>query len=156
MMPGRSHRKSLGTEGRAAGAVCSGPLVCVIDGDERLRQRLNTLLQTLDIAIEAFSSAEDFLDTRRCDQPDCLIVEVQLPGMSGIELQHRLRARGADYPVIVVASKSDIATAVNAMQLGAFDFIEKPFINSVILDLVRKALQLPPRRLDCPTRRDPP
>lgn len=140
--PGRSDQESLVACGPASGAAGPSPLVCVVDGDERLRQRLRALLQTLDIAVEVFPSAEEFLARRQRDRIACLIVEVQLPGIGGIELQHHLRANGADYPVIVIASEGDIATAVNAMQRGAFDFIEKPFINSVILNQVRKALQL--------------
>ena len=86
-------------------------------------------------------SAEDFLATARTDGTDCLIAEVELPGISGIELQQHLRNAGADCPVILISHTGDIATAVNAMQLGAFDFIEKPFMNRVILNLVRHALQ---------------
>jgi two-component system, LuxR family, response regulator FixJ len=119
----------------------SSRLVCVVDSDEAMRTRLNGVLQRLGVSVEVFVSAEDFLANPRTDGTDCLIAEVELPGISGIELQQHLRDAGTDCPVILISHTGDIATAVNAMQLGAVDFVEKPFMNRVILNLVRHALQ---------------
>jgi two-component system response regulator FixJ len=122
-------------------AFCSSSLVCVVDRDELVRTRLKGVLQRLGVVVEVFTSAEDFLANPQTDVTDCLIAELELPGISGIELQQHLRNTRADCPVILISHTDDIATAVNAIQLGAFDFIEKPFMNRVIFDLVRHALQ---------------
>ncbi len=128
-------------EYNTADSLSSLRLVCVVDSDESMRMRLNGVLQRLGVSVEVFVSAEDFLANPRADGTDCLIAEVELPGISGIELQQHLRNAGADCPVILISHTGDIATAVNAIQLGAIDFVEKPFMNRVILNLVRHALQ---------------
>ena len=121
----------------------SRPLVCVIDGDDLVRTRLEAIIRTLDLDVVAYASAEEFLAGVQTGRADCLISEVELRGISGIELQMHLQDAGIACPVILISHEGDIATAVNAMQLGAFDFVEKPFMNRVILNLVRHALQLP-------------
>ena len=128
-------------EHTTADALNPSRLVCVVDSDESVRKRLDDALKRLGVAAGVFQSAEDFLANPKARKADCLIAEVNLPGISGIELQQQLRKVGADCPVILISHAEDIATAVNAIQLGAFDFVEKPFLNRVIINLVRHALK---------------
>ena len=116
------------------------PAVGVIDGDDGVRRSLESLLKTLDVSVVTFSSAEEFLEYIDRRPFDCLVTEVELPGMSGIELQCRLRERAIRLPVIVIATEADVAMAVRAMRPGALDFIEKPFVERAVLARVRQAL----------------
>jgi len=116
------------------------PAVGVIDGDDGVRQSLESLLKTLGVTVETFKSAEEFLERIDRRPLDCLVTEVHLPGMSGIDLQRRLRARAITLPVIVIATEADVALAVRAMRLGALDFIEKPFVERAVLARVRQVL----------------
>lgn len=100
------------------------------------------MLQTLDLGVQGFTSAEEFLQTVDGGTPDCLITEVHLPGMTGIDLQKHLKERGIHLPVIVLATNADVPVAVRAMHLGALDFIEKPFIDRVVVARVKEALAL--------------
>jgi len=118
------------------------PTVCVVDGDSGVRRSLQALLETLPVRVVAFGSAEEFLRCLDEDRPCCLITEVHLPGMSGIDLQRALRERGLSVPVIVLSADADVPMAVRAMHLGAIDFIEKPFVDRMVLARVRKALQI--------------
>jgi len=116
------------------------PAVGVIDGDAGVRQSLESLIKTLDVTVATIKSAEEFLECVERYPLDCLITEVQLPGMSGIDLQGRLRERAIVLPVIVIATEADVAMAVRAMRLGALDFIEKPFVDRAVVARVRPGL----------------
>lgn len=116
--------------------------VYIVDADAGVRSGLRSLLQTLDVKVETFRSAEEFLRSFSVGIPGCLITEVQLPGMSGLELQEQLRALRVDLPVIVLATDADVQSAVRAMHLGALDFVEKPFVERVVLSRVQQALCL--------------
>ena len=115
--------------------------VYVVDGDQSVLDGVRSLLGTLGVEVRCFLSAEQFLDTVNFDTPGCVVTELHLPGISGLELQKDLRKRGVDYPVIVMASDADVPIAVHAMQLGALDFIEKPFIDRVLIARVKQALR---------------
>ena len=118
------------------------PTVFVVDDDQANRDLLRHLMDSVDLAVETFCSAREFLDAFQPDRRGCLLLDVRMPGMSGLELQKELAARGIDLPVIIVTGHSDVQMAVTAMKRGAFDFIEKPINNQQLLDLVHKAMKL--------------
>jgi two-component system response regulator FixJ len=115
--------------------------VHVIDDDDASRQSLAFLLQTADIEVETYPSAAAFLDRLAGVGLSCIITDVRMPGMSGIDLLRRLKDLKVDTPVIVITGHGDIALAVEAMKIGAVDFLEKPFDDEVLLASVRSALR---------------
>jgi two-component system response regulator FixJ len=119
------------------------PIVGVIDPDPVARNGLQTLLHGLGIDVSTFDSAESFLLAANGRAVGCLIVDLLLPGMSGLELLRRLRSAGNDVPVILLADESDVPTAVAAMREGATDFIEKPYVDVAVLKQVQKLLHTP-------------
>ncbi len=116
------------------------PTVFIIDDDPTMRDSIALLMKSVGIATRTFESASEFLDTYFPDQPGCLVLDVRMPGMSGLDLQNALNFRGAIIPVIFVTGHGDIPMAVEAMQQGAFDFLEKPFRDQVLLQAVQRAL----------------
>lgn len=120
------------------------PAVGVIDPDPVARNGLRTLLHGVGVDVATFDSAESYLLAGNGRQLGCLIVDLMLPGMSGLELLRRLRSAGIDVPVILLADESDVPTAVAAMREGATDFIEKPYVNVAVLKQVQKLLRTPP------------
>ena len=116
------------------------PTVCIIDKDAAVCDSLYSLLATLDVAVETYSCAEEFLGEALTPTRCCVITELYLPGMNGIELLEELRARGITIPIIMLASNSDVPTAVRAMRAGAIDFIDKPFADRVLLNRIRQIL----------------
>jgi len=123
------------------------PTVGVIDPDPVARTGLRTLLHGLGIDVSTFDSAESFLLATNARHMGCLIVDLLLPGMSGLELLRRLRSAGNDVPVILLADESDVPTAVAAMREGATDFIEKPYVDVAVMKQVQKLLRNPPAAL---------
>lgn len=122
---------------------CAAGSVYVVDGDPEVGRSLKLLLRTLQLEVEVFETGEAALARVLRSPPRCLISEVFLPGMSGTDLQRELRARGIHLPVLILATHADVPLAVEAMQLGAIDFIEKPIIDRIVLARVREAMQLP-------------
>ena len=120
------------------------PIVGVIDPDPVARSGLRTLLHGLGVDVSTFDSAESYLLAANGRNVACLIVDLLLPGMSGLELLRRLRTAGNDVPVILLADESDVPTAVAAMREGATDFIEKPYVDVAVLKQVQKLLHNPP------------
>ncbi len=116
-------------------------MVHVIDDDDESRQSLAFLLQTADIEVETYASATAFLDRLAGVGASCIITDVRMPGMSGIDLLRRLKDLKVEAPVIVITGHGDIALAVEAMKIGAADFLEKPFDDEVLLASVRSALR---------------
>lgn len=112
----------------------------VVDDDEAVRNSLRLLLKSVGLAAAALPTAQEFLSTYRPDQPGCLVLDVRMPGMSGIELQQQLNLRGAVIPVIFISGHGDIPMAVEAMQQGAFDFLQKPFRDQDLIDRIQRAL----------------
>ena len=117
------------------------PTVFVIDDDDAVRSSVRLLFKSVNLPVAVFASAEEFLPRYVQDQPGCLIVDVRMAGMSGLELQQQLNLRGAIIPVILVTGHGDIPMAVEAMQHGALDFLTKPFRDQDLLDRVQVALQ---------------
>ena len=122
--------------------------VFIVDDDEAARESLSWLISSVGLKVETFASARDFLDAFDRSRPGCLLVDVRMPGMSGLELQRRLESEPGCLPVIIVTGHGDVQMAVRAMKDGAFDFFEKPFNDQVLLDLVSRAVR------ECERRRD--
>jgi FixJ family two-component response regulator len=116
------------------------PTVFVVDDDEGVRDSLRFLLKSVGLATKTLGSAAEFLDSYDVSQPGCLILDVRMPAMSGLELQQQLNVRGAMIPVIFITGHGDIPMAVEAMQHGAFDFLQKPFRDQDLIDRLQKAL----------------
>ena len=116
------------------------PLVFVVDDEPAIRDSLALLLRSVGLPTRTFDSAQAFLDAFQPVPNACLLADVRMPGMSGLELQETLRTRGLKVPVIVLTGHGDIAMAVRAMKAGAADFIEKPYNDQVLIDSVNRAL----------------
>ena len=116
------------------------PMVFVIDDDEAVRHFLCGLIASVNLRVQAYASAQEFLDAYQHESPGCLVLDIRMPGMSGLELQQELNARGIDLPIIVLTGHGSVQVAVHAMKAGAIDFIEKPFNNELLLDRVQKAV----------------
>ena len=116
------------------------PLVYVVDDDEAVRDSLTLLLKAVGLASQAFSSAADFLNDYDPEQHGCLVADIRMPGMSGLDLQDELNRRGAPIPLIFITGHGDVPMAVDAMKSGALDFVEKPFRDQDLLDRVHQAL----------------
>jgi FixJ family two-component response regulator len=114
--------------------------VHVVDDDDAVRSSLRLLLKSVGLPTVAHASAHEFLAAWDGDQPGCLVLDVRMPGMSGIELQAELNQRGAIIPVIFISGHGDIPMAVEAIQHGAFDFLQKPFRDQDLIDRVQRAL----------------
>lgn len=115
--------------------------VFVIDDDEAVRDSLRLLLKSVGLPVRTCASAQEFLPTYDARQPGCLVLDVRMPGMSGLELQQQLNVRGATIPVVFITGHGDIPMAVEAMQHGAFDFLQKPFRDQDLIDRVQRALE---------------
>jgi two-component system, LuxR family, response regulator FixJ len=115
--------------------------VFVVDDDEGVRNSLRFLLKSVGLATQIQSSAAEFLESYKQSQPGCLVLDVRMPGMSGLELQQQLNLRGATIPVIFITGHGDIPMAVEAMQHGAFDFLQKPFRDQDLIDRIQRALE---------------
>jgi FixJ family two-component response regulator len=118
----------------------SHPVVFVVDDDESVRTSLRFLLKSVGLDNQAFPSAGDFLAAYDPVQAGCLVLDVRMPGMSGLELQQQLNLRGAIIPVIFITGHGDIPMAVEAMQHGAHDFLQKPFRDQDLIDRIQQAL----------------
>ena len=116
------------------------PTVFVVDDDESVRSSLKFLLRSASLDSRAFGSAQEFLQAHDPVQPGCLVLDVRMPGMSGLELQQELNRRGATIPVIFITGHGDVPMAVEAMQHGAHDFLQKPFKDEDLIERVRRAL----------------
>jgi two-component system response regulator FixJ len=114
--------------------------VYVIDDDDAVRQSLEFLLKTADIKVRSFESAKEFLGTLPKIKSGCIVTDVRMPEITGIDLLRRVKELNLDIPVIVITGHGDIALAVEAMKFGAVDFLEKPFDDEMILGSVRSAL----------------
>lgn len=120
--------------------MATEPVVHVIDDDETARHSLTFLLDCAEIRVKSYDSAVSFLTAVPGIEPGCIITDVRMPEMSGVELVKRLKTMGVAEPVIVITGHADVPLAVEAMKAGVVDFIEKPFSDEIILEAVRSAL----------------
>lgn len=116
-------------------------VVFVVEDDAPLRESLKNLLRSVGLRVEAFASAQEFLRGRRPNVPACLVLDVQLPGLSGLDLQKQMLKAGLAIPIIFVSGHSDIPMSVRAMKAGAVEFLTKPFRDQDLLDAVQQALE---------------
>jgi two-component system response regulator FixJ len=117
------------------------PIVFIVDDDEAVRNSLRLLVKSVGLTAAALVSAQEFLVSYDPLQPGCLVLDVRMPGMSGLELQQQLNLRGAVIPVIFITGHGDVPMAVEAMQQGAFDFLQKPFRDQDLIDRIQRALE---------------
>jgi FixJ family two-component response regulator len=115
-------------------------LVFVVDDDAPMRESLQNLLRSVGLRVEAFASAQEFLHSTRPDVPSCLVLDVRLPGLSGLELQQRLAEGDRAMPIIFITGHGDIPMTVQAMKAGAVEFLAKPFRDQALLDAIQQAL----------------
>ncbi len=117
------------------------PTVFVVDDDPAVRESLRWLIESVGLCVGTYGSAGGFLDAYDPHTPGCLVLDVRMPGKSGLKLQEELAARGISIPIIFITGYGDIPAAVSAMKAGAVDFIEKPFDDQVLLDLIQKCIE---------------
>jgi FixJ family two-component response regulator len=116
-------------------------IVFVVDDDRSVRDGLRRLITSVGLTVEVFSSAQAFLNARRPDVPGCLVLDVRLPGLSGLDLQRELAGSDATLPIIFLTGHGDIPMSVRAMKAGAVEFLTKPFRQQDLLDAIRNALE---------------
>jgi FixJ family two-component response regulator len=116
--------------------------VFVIDDDARMRAATQRLLKSVGLRVETFAAPKDFLTRKLPDGPSCLVLDVRLPGMSGLDVQHKLAEAGVKIPVIFITGHGDIPMTVKAMKSGAVEFLTKPFRDQDLLDAIHQALKL--------------
>ena len=116
--------------------------VYVVDDDDAGRHSLHWLIESVGLRVESFARPSDFLDAYDAAKPGCLVLDLRLPEMSGLELQERLRSLGARIPIIMITAYGDVPTAVRAMKGGAVDFVEKPFNDQALLDRIQQCIEL--------------
>jgi two-component system, LuxR family, response regulator FixJ len=121
--------------------TAQSPIVFIVDDDAAVRNSLRLLVKSVGQSAGVFVSAQEFLASYDPQQPGCLVLDVRMPGMSGLELQQQLNVRGAVIPVIFISGHGDIPMAVEAMQNGAFDFLQKPFRDQDLIDRIQRALE---------------
>lgn len=114
--------------------------VFIVDDDEGVRASIRGLLKSVGLPSEGFASAQDFLEHKRSDIPSCLILDVRLPGISGLDFQNELRKAGIHIPIIFITGYGDIPMTVKAMKSGAVEFLTKPFRDQELLDAIQQAL----------------
>lgn len=126
----------------------SNATVFVVDDDQAMRNSLKWLISSVGMRVECFGSADEFLASHHAGGAGCLLLDVRMPGMSGLELQEVLVDRGITLPVIIITGHGDVPMAVRAMKAGAVEFIEKPFNDELLLDAIRRALALDEKQRD--------
>jgi len=117
-------------------------VVFVVDDDASMRDAISRLLNAVGLTVQTFSSARAFLNRRLLDVPGCLVLDVRLPGLSGLDLQREMVERGIHIPVVFITGHGDIPMSVQAMKAGAVEFLTKPFRDQDLLDAVRSGIQL--------------
>jgi len=150
----RSEQTAVGDTGRTRGrdlprrsaeedasGTAAAVFVFVVDDDASIRDSLRRLITSVGFKVDVFSSARAFLDARRPDVPGCLVLDVRLPGLSGLDLQKELAATDAELPIIFLTGHGDISMSVRAMKAGAVEFLTKPFREQELLDAIRTAIE---------------
>ena len=133
--------------------ISTPPAVFVVDDDPAMRDSLRWLIESTGLQVETFADAQAFLARIYPEVPGCLVLDVRMPGMSGIDLQAEMARRGIGLPTIVVTGHAEVAMAVQAVKSGAIDFIEKPFSDQLLLDRVRQGIDMDRRERDGRARR---
>lgn len=129
------------------------PTVFVVDDDAAVRGAIGRLLKSAGLSAKTYASARDFLENYDRNAAGCLVLDVRMPGMSGMELQEALRGEKISLPVIIITGHADVPMAVRALKMGAVNFIEKPFSDQLLLDSIRQAIQADAAARESETRR---
>lgn len=116
-------------------------IVYVVDDDDAVREGLELVIAGAGLRVETYGAAEEFLERYPAHQPGCLVLDIEMPGISGLELQERLTAEGITLPIIILTGHGDVPGAVRALKKGAVDFLEKPFRSEALLGRIRQALE---------------
>jgi FixJ family two-component response regulator len=123
--------------------MSESPLIAVVDDDAAIREAVQSLLRSVGLRAEVFASAQDFLQSGRLQDTACLIVDVRMPRVGGLELQQQLTAAHRPIPIIFITAHGDEETRARALRAGAVDFLDKPFSDEVLLRAIQAALQSP-------------
>src|SRR5215468_10627625 len=132
---------TLGHEVGLSAMATAKPIVFVVDDDDWVRESLETLIRDEGWQPETFASAQEFLDRPRTFTPSCLVLDISLPGLNGLELQKRVAIERTEMPIIFITGHGDIPMSVDAMKAGAVEFLTKPFNDEVLLAAIRQALE---------------
>ena len=116
------------------------PTVSIVDDDQQVRESLAALIQSMNIDVECYASGREFLDKFTPSRPGCVVLDLRMPQISGLEVIEELAARKIDVPVIMISGHGDIPAAVAAMKAGAVDFLEKPYRGTALIESIRRAL----------------
>src|SRR5215467_6455199 len=116
------------------------PVVFIVDDDASVRRSIQDLLSSVALQSEAFATPQEFLDSKRADSPGCLVLDVRLPGMSGLDFQRALAEAGISLPIVFITAHGDVPMSVRAMKSGAVEFLIKPFRTQELLDAIQQAL----------------
>jgi FixJ family two-component response regulator len=136
------------SKSQANPATAAERVVFVIDDDEAMRETLGSLFRSVGLRVELFGSARDFAQVKMPDAPSCLVLDIRLPGVSGLDFQTELAKAGIRIPIIFMTGHGDIPMSVQAMKAGAIDFLTKPFRDQEMLDAVVRALERDQKRRD--------
>ena len=117
------------------------PIVFVVDDDASMREALSSLIESAGLRVQTFASAQEFLEHKRPDTPACLVLDVRLPGLSGLALQRKLSPARTRIPIIFITGHGDIPMSVQAMKAGAVEFLPKPFKDDQLLGAIRQAIE---------------
>jgi FixJ family two-component response regulator len=118
-------------------------IISIVDDDNSVRESLHSLLRSVGFSVQVFTSAEEFLNSDHLDKTDCLILDVRMPEMTGIELQQQLRERGCQIPIIFISAHANESTKAQALGGGAVTFLLKPLNEEMVLNALKKALRSP-------------
>jgi FixJ family two-component response regulator len=116
-------------------------IVFIVDDDVSVREALESLVRSAGYKVETFASAQDFLASSRPDAPSCLVLDVRLPGLSGLDLQNRIAGANREIPIVFITGHGDVPTSVRAMKAGAIEFLMKPFPDRDLLDAIEQAIK---------------
>jgi FixJ family two-component response regulator len=116
-------------------------IISVVDDDVSVREALRSLIQSAGLRVETFTSAREFLARPRADVPSCLVLDVRLPGLNGLDLQKRMADLNLEIPIIFITGHGDVSTSVRAMKAGAIEFLTKPFADQDLLDAIQQAIK---------------
>jgi FixJ family two-component response regulator len=117
------------------------PTVLIVDDDAQMRESLRNLVRSVGLRVELFASAQEFVQSQRPDAPSCLVLDVRMPGLSGLDLQKQASEAGLEIPIIFITGHGDIPMSVRAMKAGAVEFLTKPFRDQDLLDAIQQGLE---------------
>jgi RNA polymerase sigma factor (sigma-70 family) len=117
------------------------PTVIIVDDDAQMRESLRNLIRSVGLRVELFASAREFVQSQHPDAPSCLVLDVRMPGLSGLDLQRQASEAGLEIPIIFITGHGDIPMSVRAMKAGAVEFLTKPFRDQDLLDAIQQALE---------------